>query len=135
MVSIDLPDREHLAAVGRLPAKSSPEAVCLLPQPPPEDEAVQPETAHDLRHLGAPDRYLRAIIQKQISRVFFVPALTGTAVISVFYGMILYFNDGKISSGEISGIAACAGVIIAMSILIYLFYRMTLKRAWQAVKL
>lgn len=82
---------------------------------------------HDLRHLGASNTYLYQTVKKQISRVFFVPALTGTALISAFYGMILYFNDGLISSGEWAGIGVCLLLIAAVSSLLYAIYRFTLR--------
>ena len=38
----------------------------------------------DLRHLGAPNRYLFRSVKGQVSRVFLVPAIVGTGVISAF---------------------------------------------------
>ena len=79
----------------------------------------------DLRHLGAPDRYLFRSVKGQVSKVFLVPAIVGTAVISAFYLMIMYFNDNRFTPGEFAGMAACAAVIAALSAVLYGVYRLT----------
>ena len=79
----------------------------------------------DLRHLGAPDRYLFRSVKGQVSKVFLVPAIVGTAVISAFYLMIMYFNDNRFTPGEFAGMAACAAVIAALSAVLYGVYRVT----------
>ena len=61
----------------------------------------------------------------QVSRVFLVPAIVGTAVISAFYAMIMYFNDNRFTPGELAGMAACAAVIAALSAVLYGVYRVT----------
>lgn len=62
----------------------------------------------DLRHLGAPNRYLFRSVKGQVSKVFLVPVIVGTAVISAFYLMIMYFNDNRFTPGEMAGMAVCA---------------------------
>ena len=59
----------------------------------------------DLRHLGASHAYLFQSVKGQVSRVFLVPAIVGTAVISTFYLMIMYFNDNRFTPGEGSAAA------------------------------
>lgn len=82
----------------------------------------------DLRHLGAPNAYLYRSVRSQVKRVFFVPAVTGTALIYAFYAMIMYFNDNRITDTELAGMIACLGVIAAVSVLLYGIYRLTLKK-------
>ena len=79
----------------------------------------------DLRHLGAPDRYLFRSVKGQVSKVFLVPAIVGTAVISAFYLMTMYFNDNRFTPGEFAGMAACAAVIAVLSAVLYGVYRIT----------
>ena len=52
-------------------------------------------------------------------------AMVGTGVISVFYVMIMYFNDNRFTPGEFAGMAACAAVIAAASAVLYGVYRVT----------
>lgn len=79
----------------------------------------------DLRHLGAPRAYLFRSVKSQVAKVFLVPALVGTTLISAFYCMIMYFNDHRFTSGEFLGMALCAGVIAAVSAVLYGVYRLT----------
>ena len=79
----------------------------------------------DLRHLGAPNRYLFRSVKGQVSKVFLVPAIVGTAVISAFYLMIMYFNDNRFTPSEFAGMAACAAVIAVLSAVLYGVYRVT----------
>ena len=82
----------------------------------------------DLRHLGASNAYLFQTVRGQVSRVFLVPAVVGTAVISAFYGMILYFNDNRFTPGEFAGMSTCAAVILVLSAVLYGVYRFTRRR-------
>ena len=82
----------------------------------------------DLRHLGASNAYLFQTVRGQVSRVFLVPAVVGTAVISAFYGMILYFNDNRFTPGEFAGMGTCAAVILVLSAVLYGVYRFTRRR-------
>ena len=82
----------------------------------------------DLRHLGASNSYLLKTVKGQISKVFFVPILTGTAIIYAFYMMIMFFNDVTISKSEAAGLANCLIIIAVISVLLYLFYRFTLRK-------
>ena len=79
----------------------------------------------DLRHLGAPNRYLFRSVKGQVAKVFLVPAIVGTTVIAAFYLMIMYFNDNRFTPGEFAGMAACAAVIAALSAVLYGVYRVT----------
>ena len=81
----------------------------------------------DLRHLGAPNAYLFRSVKGQVSKVFLVPAIVGTAVISAFYVMIMYFNDNRFTPGEVAGMGTCAAVAAALSLALYGVYRLTRK--------
>lgn len=81
----------------------------------------------DLRHLGAPKSYLFRSVKGQVSKVFFVPAIVGTTLISAFYAMIMYFNDNRFTPGELTGMATCVMVIVLMSFVLYGVYRFTRK--------
>ncbi len=89
----------------------------------------------DLRHLGAPNAYLFRSVKRQVSRVFLVPAVVGTAIISAFYLMIMYFNDNRFTPGEFTGMAACAAVIAALSAVLYGVYRLTRRSVCQALRI
>ena len=85
--------------------------------------------------LGAPRAYLYASVKSQLSRVFIVPAITGTGVIYAFYAMIMYANDDRLSLNEFAGMGACLLVILAISLLMYAVYRLTLKQVCRALNI
>lgn len=87
----------------------------------------------DLRHLGAPNRYLYRSVRSQVKRVFQVPILTGTGLIYAFYAMIMYFNDHRLTVNEVAGLGACLLLIAAVCALLYGVYRMTLRSVCRAL--
>ena len=88
----------------------------------------------DMRKLGAPNAYLYASVRGQISRVFLVPALTGTGLIYGFYAMIMYLNDNRLTLQELAGMAVCLAVVAAVSVLFYGVYRFTLRSVCRMLK-
>ena len=89
----------------------------------------------DLRHLGASNAYLFRSVRGQVSKVFLVPAVVGTSVISAFYLMIMYFNDNRFTSGEFAGMAACAAVVAALSAVLYGVYRLTRRSVCRSLRI
>lgn len=79
----------------------------------------------DLRRLGSPREYLFHSARSQVRRVFLVPMVTGTALIYAFYTMIMYFNDNRLTTGEVAGLGICLLLIAAMSAVLYGVYRLT----------
>ena len=79
----------------------------------------------DLRHLGAPRAYLFRSVRSQVRRVFLVPMVTGTALIYAFYAMIMFFNDNRLTAGELAGLGSCLLLVCAVSTILYGVYRLT----------
>ena len=67
--------------------------------------------------------------------MFTVPAITGTGVIYAFYAMIMYANDDRLSLSELAGMGACLLLILAISLLMYAVYRLTLRRVCRALEI
>mgnify|MGYP000096241605 CR=1 FL=1 len=97
--------------------------------PLPDHSAEQPA---GLRRPAAAGRHAPLPVIRwcwgQVSRVFFVPGLTGTTLIYAFYMLILYFNGDPLgfSAGELAGMGNCLLLVAALSLLLYGFYRFTL---------
>ena len=89
----------------------------------------------DMGKLGASRSYLYASVKSQLSRVFTVPSITGTGAIYAFYAMILYANDGRLSLNELAGMGACLLLILAVSLLMYAVYRLTLNRVCRTLEI
>lgn len=82
----------------------------------------------DLKHLGATPNYLYRSVRGQITKVFGVPGVVGTTMIFVYYTMIMFFNDNRLTQSEISGLLNCLLLIAALSVLLWCFYRFTLRK-------
>lgn len=89
----------------------------------------------DLRHLGATRDYLRRSVKNQVMKVYLVPGIIGTGLIYVLYMFIMFFNDGRLSASEISGLINCAVVVAGCSVFLWLMYRYTLRKTYKALKL
>ncbi len=84
----------------------------------------------DLRHLGAPRAYLYRSVKGQVSRVFRTPILVGTVLVYAFYTLMMYGNGDPagINALEGAGMLACLAVVGVVSVLLYLVYRLTLRK-------
>ena len=67
--------------------------------------------------------------------MFFVPAFAGTGLIYAFYFMIMFFNDNRLTNQELAGMLACLLLVAAISLLMYLVYRLTLKKVCTALNI
>lgn len=82
----------------------------------------------DLKRIGANNNYLQKSMKSQISKIFLSPTLIGTIVIVAFYTMILYSNDGQFTEQEFIGFGISMGVVIVMSAIIYVLYKLSFKK-------
>ena len=91
----------------------------------------------DVKHLGASRAYLRNSVKNQIFKIFFVPVAIGTAIIYIFYIMILTFNSGTpfISSTELAGLLCDVVVVFIVVGIIYLVYKNTLKKVYKMLEI
>ena len=89
----------------------------------------------DLRHLGATPGYLFRSVRGQVSRTFGAPGLIGTVLIFAYFVMILFMNDSQITRDELSALVVCAGIVLGLSIVLWTFYRFTLRRVCRMLKI
>lgn len=89
----------------------------------------------DLRRLGASDRYLYQTVRSQAKRVFITPAVVGTSIIYLFFTMILYLNDGRITKQELAGMGVCMLVILVVSGIYYGVYRITISKVCEVLNI
>ncbi|MFV0362548.1 MAG: FtsX-like permease family protein [Suipraeoptans sp.] len=82
----------------------------------------------DLRRLGGSSRFIKKELRSQAVKVYAIPYLTGSGIMSLFYVLIMYGNDGRLSGNEIAGLLVCFWVLLLISLVIYALYRFTLKR-------
>ncbi|MDL2232927.1 ABC transporter permease [Ruminococcaceae bacterium OttesenSCG-928-L11] len=87
----------------------------------------------DLRHLGAKRDYLRRSVKEQLSKVFFVPTAVGAIGIYGFFALILFSNSGGIERGEFWALVVNAGLTLLMCLVLWLVYRITLRKVGRMV--
>ena len=81
----------------------------------------------DLKRLGASPAFLRREIKSQAGPVFQFPGLMGMGIMYFLYFLILLANDGKFTTGEAIGMAACFGLLLIFAGIYFLVYRFTVK--------
>ncbi len=79
-----------------------------------------------LKKLGAPPSFLSQEVQKQCSHIFKTPAVTGMAGMYSLFLLILYANDGRITSYETIVLLICFAILIIIGLIDYAVYRMTM---------
>lgn len=82
----------------------------------------------DLMRLGASPTFLLKEVKSQSTKVFAIPAGVGMSAMYFLYMLLMFGNDGKLSFGEIVGLAGCLGLLLVLGALFYLVYRYTVKK-------
>lgn len=82
----------------------------------------------DLKRLGASPAFLKKEVRNQSSKVFSVPSLVGMGIMYLLYCMIMYANDGALTSTEIAGLGVCLFLVGLLGLLVWTVYRATLKK-------
>ena len=81
----------------------------------------------DLIRLGTGNEFRFRSVRQQLSKIYALPTVLGMAAITLFFLMILFANDGRISLSEWVGIGVCLVIMLVLGAVIFLFYRRTLK--------
>lgn len=87
----------------------------------------------DLLKLGANHRYVKRLISSQLQKIYVLPTVVGMALISIFYFILLWQNDGRISGSE--WMALGVDVIICALVVLYqwILYRISKMRVTRMV--
>ncbi len=81
----------------------------------------------DLIRLGAGNEFRFRSVRQQLAKIYSVPTILGMTAIALFFLMILFANDGRISLSEGVGMGACLVIMLILGAIIFLFYQRTLK--------
>lgn len=81
----------------------------------------------DLKRLGASSSFLTKEVKNQCRKVFQIPALVGMSAMYLLFSMLMYGNDGFISSSELIGLAISLMLLLLLGLLFYLLYGQTVK--------
>lgn len=89
----------------------------------------------DLRRLGASADWMRRSARSQVRRVFTVPTAAGIGLMYAFYGMIMFFNDGSFTAGELAGLVSCLGLAAAVAAALWCVYRLAVRGVFRVLGL
>lgn len=81
----------------------------------------------DLIRLGAGNEFRFRSVRQQLAKIYSVPTILGMTAIALFFLMILFANDGRISLSEGVGMGVCLVIMLILGAIIFLFYQRTLK--------
>ena len=81
----------------------------------------------DLTRLGAGNEFRFRSVREQLSKICSLPTILGMTAITLFFLMILFANDGRISLSEGTGVGVCVLIMMFFGAGIFLFYLRTLK--------
>lgn len=83
----------------------------------------------DVKKLGAGQEYLNRILKEQIKKVFVLPTAAATILMFIYYTMILWQNDGVISSNEYPMIGFNITVCLIVVLYQYTLYRSSFRKS------
>ncbi len=89
----------------------------------------------DLKYLGAGRAYLYHCAKSQILKVFKMPVLIGTSLTFALYFFMMFGNDGRLVARELAGVRNCVLVIIAITLVIWGFYRLVLRKVCKMLEI
>lgn len=82
----------------------------------------------NLKKLGANNNYIKKVIRKQLVKIFAYPILIGSGAIFFFTLMIFYFNDNRLTLGEIYGLLIDLLIIAVVGFFMYSIYRLSFSK-------
>ena len=83
----------------------------------------------DVKKLGARQEYLNQILKEQVKKVFVLPTAAAALSMFAYYTLILWQNDGAITTNEYLMVAFNAGACALLFICQYILYLCSLKKA------
>lgn len=87
----------------------------------------------DVKKLGAGQEYLYRILKEQIKKIFVLPTAAATILMFIYYTMILWQNDGVISSNEYPMIGFNIAVCLIVVLYQYTLYRSSFRKSQMLV--
>lgn len=87
----------------------------------------------DVKKLGAGQEYLNRILKEQIKKIFVLPTAAATILMFIYYTMILWQNDGVISSNEYPMLGFNIAVCLIVVLYQYTLYRSSFRKSQMLV--
>lgn len=89
----------------------------------------------DIQKLGADKDYVRALLKKQVQKIFVLPTVLGTVFVVGYQFLVMYMNDGVLRNYEITIMTVAIGLGILVWLYQYMMYRFSYKKVEKILKL
>lgn len=84
-------------------------------------------------YLGANKRYIRKTINSQLTKIFVFPMVIGGIVVMLYTMLIFWGNDQVLTPEEWKSYVIDTGLVVVVSLYIYIVYRASLKKLLKIV--
>lgn len=89
----------------------------------------------DIRRLGADRQYRRALMRRQLRKVFVLPTILGAGLCLLYELLMRWNNDGQISAGEIKSMLIITVIATVIAVYQYAVYRLSVRKTGRLLKL
>lgn len=89
----------------------------------------------DIRRLGADRQYRRALMRRQLRKVFVLPTILGAGLCLLYELLMRWNNDGLISAGEIKSMLIITVIAAVIAVYQYAVYRLSVRKTGRLLKL
>lgn len=89
----------------------------------------------DIRRLGADRQYRRALMRRQLRKVFVLPTILGAGLCLLYELLMHWNNDGLISAGEIKSMLIITVIAAVIAVYQYAVYRLSVRKTGRLLKL
>lgn len=89
----------------------------------------------DIRRLGADRQYRRALMRRQLRKVFVLPTILGAGLCLLYELLMRWNNDGQISAGEIISMLIITVIAAVIAVYQYAVYRLSVRKTGRLLKL
>jgi hypothetical protein len=88
----------------------------------------------DLKKLGANNKFVKKVVNKQLTKIFVYPTTVGSVSIYLLYTLILYGNSGaKLISSEIDALLIDILIILIVVLAMYAVYQFAYKKVCKMI--
>ena len=88
-----------------------------------------------IRRLGADRQYRRALMRRQLRKVFVLPTILAAGLCLLYELLMRWNNDGQISAGEIKSMLIITVIAAVIAVYQYAVYRLSVRKTGRLLKL
>lgn len=87
----------------------------------------------DVRKLGGNNDYIKRILSDQVRRVYTLPTIMGCLIMLLWYPLMMWQNDGRITQAEIKIVFVELVLCAIIALYQYIVYKISMKQGEKVV--